>query len=320
MSYPWNIGDEVNASELNSKFDLSFGGDGSDGALAITTGTTDIDLGAVSVVELNYTSISITGTGKLTFSNPATHGTMIVLKSQGDVTLTSSETPMIDASGMGAAGGNKGTISNNVNEAGAIGYDGYCSLIKTNGAVAPTTSAVGTGGAIATTIAFIVNSFKYFNAWVGSGGSTGSTASSASGNWTPANTGGRGGGCLVIECAGAFNFTTASGISVNGKDGSDGVDGPGSYRNVAGGGGGAGGFFLALYNTLTANTGTVTIAGGIGGDNSTGTTSSNTVYGGGGGSSADIVGGDGSSSGSSGVTTGGTGSVGLSSVQENKVF
>ena len=80
----------------------SFGGTGVDGALTVASGTTTIDLLGKRIFVKQYTSISITGTGKVTFSNPHSNGTIILLKSQGDVTLTSSQAPMLDASGMGA--------------------------------------------------------------------------------------------------------------------------------------------------------------------------------------------------------------------------
>ena len=43
---------------------IKYGGDGSD-ALSISSGTTTVDLGGARVYILNYSSISITGTGKL---------------------------------------------------------------------------------------------------------------------------------------------------------------------------------------------------------------------------------------------------------------
>lgn len=94
---------------------MKFGGTGADGALVITSATTTINVGGANVFVLNYTSISITGTGKLAFSNPASNGTIVILKSQGDVTLTSSSAPMIDMSAMGAAGGLGGTATANSN-------------------------------------------------------------------------------------------------------------------------------------------------------------------------------------------------------------
>ena len=83
---------------------IKFGGTGADGALAITSGTTTIDLGGAQVFVKNYTSISITGTGALAFTNPHANGTTVILKSQGDVTITSSASAAIDVSSLGSAG------------------------------------------------------------------------------------------------------------------------------------------------------------------------------------------------------------------------
>ena len=80
-----------------------FGGDGSDGELVIASGTTTLDINSVAFYERNYTRISITGTGKLAFSNPNANGTIVVLRSTGDVTLTSSDSAVIDCSSLGAA-------------------------------------------------------------------------------------------------------------------------------------------------------------------------------------------------------------------------
>lgn len=86
---------------------LRFGGDGSDGALNVSSGTTNIDLGGVQVFIKNYSSISITGTGAVTFSNAHANGTIIIFKCKGDFTVTSSATWAIDALGLGAAFGRK---------------------------------------------------------------------------------------------------------------------------------------------------------------------------------------------------------------------
>jgi hypothetical protein len=183
----------VSPAKLATRFGsglFKFGGTGADGALAITSGATNIDCANAAVVVKNYTSISITGTGSLTFTNPHTNGTVIVLKSQGNITLTSSAAPMIDASGIGASGG--------------VGASYGGQTVKADG--------------------------------------------------------GRGGAALSIECGGAWNFTTTAGISVAGKNGIQNVGG----GAVGGGGGGGGGVFYGLYNTLTANTGTVIATGGSG--------------------------------------------------------
>src|SRR5689334_1727458 len=99
----WASGDQLNASDLNGNF--VNGGTGADGALSISSGTTTVSIASAAVFVKNYSRISLTGTGKLAFSNPNTNGTIIVLNCSGNCTLTSSSAPMVDASGMGAAGG-----------------------------------------------------------------------------------------------------------------------------------------------------------------------------------------------------------------------
>lgn len=92
--------------------ETGFGGTGADGALNITSGTTTLDFASANILTKNYSSISITGTGQLAFSNPASDGSMAELKSVSDVTITSSATPAIDLRLMGGtagAGANSGS-------------------------------------------------------------------------------------------------------------------------------------------------------------------------------------------------------------------
>lgn len=261
----------------------AFGGSGVDGALTISSGTTTLAMGAVSVFVKNYTSISITGTGALAFSGPSTTGTTIILKSQGDVTLTSSTSPLIDARGMGAAGGTGGTAVSGVSDGndGTSGNSAEGILDdnthnggkggggKTGGA---DNGAAGAAGTIYTNLYNYTNSLlriarKQVNICPGSGGAGGGSGRSiAGGNSGVGGNGGAGGGAVYIECAGAWNFT--GNINVSGLAGSNG-NAPAGTNNSHGaggaGGGGASGMFIALYNTLTANSGTITAAGGAGG-------------------------------------------------------
>jgi hypothetical protein len=227
--------------------DIKFGGTGADGALTITSGTTTIDCANALIVEKNYTSVSITGTGTLSFINPNTNGTTVILKSQGGVTLTSSSTPMIDLTLMGAAANTSAfSLIGRVPTA-VSGGAGGCSISTSGGA----------GGATAgvSPLPTAPTSF-YRSVLIGPG--------AGGGNGKNSNNGGAGGGALIVECGGAFNFTTTSGISVAGSTGA----------NTAGGasnsGGGGAGSVLVLYNVLTANTGTVTVTGGAAGTGGSG--------------------------------------------------
>lgn len=305
----------VNGYVVSSKG--SFGGDGSDGALTVTSGTTTIDLGGNSVVVKQYSSISITGTGKVNFTNPHANGTTIYLKSKGDITITSSTVPCLDASGMGAAGGTGGTGGTN-NANGTNGTDGSNPTrfildvdvhygTKGTGGGANPGGVGGTTGVIynTTTKPFYLIEFserfyrKTINVTPGAGGGGGGGGGSQIGDGAASHggnggNGGNGGAALIIECGGAWNFTTTGGISVAGANGANGTNTTGSNTDACsaggGGGGGAHGMCVAMYNTLTANTGTLTVTGGAGGTGGNKpTTAFDTVviaYGGAGGAGA----------------------------------
>ena len=297
----------VNGFVLSTKG--SFGGNGADGALTITSGTTTIDLEGAAFVVKNYTSISITSTGKLAFSNPHANGTTIILKSQGNVTITSTAT-CIDASGMGAVAGVSTVIATGdapTTLNGANGTNGTAAtLYRTNGGLGSTVGVAGAGGAVATQlppiISYSLNKYPYMLPGAGGAGGQSNKAGAGTGSATGA-AGGRGGAILIIECAGAWNFTTASGISVAGKNGSNGSSSLGTSTGVGGGGGGggAGGTCIVLYNTLTANSGTIVVSKGTGGTRSTaGTPDANSSGSGGGGGSLEAAGSNGSHGGSGG--------------------
>lgn len=262
-----------------------FGGDGSDGALTVSSGTTNIDLGNAAVVIKQYTSMSITGTGKVTFSNPHTDGTKIILRSQGDVTLTSSEAPMLDASGLGAQNGSSAELGFEVdtNFQAAVGDTG--STTNETGGVAGTQYTSGFNLELYTNSSDKLNSksIYFFPGAAGSDAGPG-TAGPGGGTAGTAGLGGAGGGALYIECGGAWDFTTASGISVAGADGTAGgdatdiIDSNDAATGGGGGGGGKGGTFIALYTELTANSGTVNISSGSGGDGGDGEAASGATY------------------------------------------
>jgi len=312
-----------------------FGGDGSDGALTVSSGTTNIDLGGAAVVVKQYTSISITGTGAVTFSNPHTNGTLIIIKSQGDVTLTSSTIPNLDASGMGGAAGTGGATSanasNQVNNPGTdattivANFQGDTSTSYGKGGAASAITG-GAGGTIfGNLFMYTLNDTTLTNRRVtiapGFGGGGGAGGQSQLNSTSAGGAGGRGGGGLVIQCGGALNFTSALGIDVSGKNGTAAANVSTSGQTGAGGGGGGGGsgMCLILYNTLTAASGTVNAKGGSGGKGGDVTTTtangsaSGTGGGGGGGgtyASAGGAGGNGSSgagNGSAGGSAAGSG-------------
>jgi hypothetical protein len=324
---PANDEGRVPKLESDGKLDsfftkVKFGGDGSDGALTISSGTTTIDLAGAKVLIKNYSSISITGTGKLAFSNPHANGSVIVIKSKGNVTLTSSQAPMIDCSGLGGTGGVAVNRSSAGVTNGNAGTDGQ-GLLELKTGAGGGGAGVGSGGAggsiltpitpyYATAFSYPAYQAKYPLLFVGGGGGSGMVATSGAGNGT-SGVGGRGGGCLVIECGGAINFTTSDGISVAGANGGDGVINS-SLVSVTGGGGGGGGCAFIFYNILTAVSGTIKVSGGTGGLYHESYNDSNRGGGGGGGYAGGSTGID---TGVDGATSGGAGGVGFSLITQN---
>lgn len=312
---------KINKSMIKTKF----GGTGADGALSVSSGNTNIDLGGVQYFEKNYSSISITGTGSITFINPHAKGTVIVLRCSGDVVLTSSATPMINASGCGASGASGVTRSASGSQTGGNGSDGTnFNYLLTKGAVYQTAGAIATLALQATIPSWIALIAKYPRLFVGGGGGSGGIYNNDAGTGnTTSGAGGRGGGCLIIECAGSWNFTTTNGISVAGQNGGAGTMGAGvADGGTGGGGGGGGGLFIGLYNVLVANSGTVNVAGGVGAVGVLiGTVNTNQNGAGGGGSATNAgVNGTNYSGTTPNTKTGGDGGAGLSFVGLNNEF
>jgi hypothetical protein len=298
--------DTDGTGDIVRKSFIKFGGSGADGALAITTGTTTIDLGGLAVVVKNYSSISITGDGKLAFSNPHASGTLVILRSKGDVTLTSSATPMIDLAGMGATAGTGGAVNGGNGTSGTvanylINSDLSAGLLGNGdtGTIPTNAGVVYTARNLYTTNLARFYMTKGYTITPGSGGGGGGGGQVSAGNGGGA--GGRGGGSLILECGGALNFTTANGISVAGSTGSVGSTATSVGGGGGGGGGGAGGHALIVYNELTSATGTVNISGGNGGNGGNGLgDGSGPRPGGQGGGGAGMVAGGGGNGGSGG--------------------
>lgn len=244
-----------------------FGGDGSDGALSITSGTTTVDITTLTVFTKNYASVSITGTGALAFSNPASTGTLINMRVSGDCTITSSATRAIDLRGVGSA---LVTMTDFI-------FDTTGTHSASNGTNGSSGSAGGAAGTIFDTITrtwywtdttdkLVRQGYaRFFIPGIG-GGTGGNGFSGAAGG-----AGGTGGGAMYVEVNGSLNFGASATIDISGNTGSNGAGGGGGSDNAAGGGsGGSVGQLFMLYNTLTANAGTVTKSGGGGGSGGTG--------------------------------------------------
>lgn len=277
---------DVDKSKLNG---ATFGGTGADGALNVTSGTTTIDLLTAKTVILNYTSVNISAGATLAFSNPNAAGTVIIIKSQGNVTVAGT----INASSLGSAGG----AANN--GAGGTGTPGTAVdptvLIlggtMTGGAGGFPVNAGGAGGIAPTSTYAYINTVyslsqrKAVTLVPGTGGGGGQSSSAGTNG-----AGGRGGGALYIECGSAWNFTGT--INTSGAAGSN-------ATQAGGGGGGGAGMLCVLYTTLTASSGTHTNNSGAGGSGGSG------GNGGGGGGGACAL-----NNGSVGATSSGAGTAG----------
>jgi len=315
MSYPWSAGDEITSSDLNKT--IKFGGKGTGGALTVAAGTTNIDAAGAKVVIKNYTTISISAGATLGLINPHANGTVLILKATGNVTIAGT----IDLKGDGAPGGIGGVSGN-----GSDGTNGFaiiddndhlggqgCNGYGDSGGL--TKSAGGTGGVILSnkalyTVAHTLLYKKSINIATGSGGGGGGSGSNAGLN-AGGNSGGagaHGGGAVLIECMGALDFSGT--IDVRGDDGSVGSGSDGdSHAGGGAGGGGASGMIVILYESLTANTGTLSTNGGTGGAGGNTINGNTGCSGGGGGAGAGCHGGAGGNGGNGGAS-GANGSVG----------
>lgn len=284
-------------SVTNQVKGIKFGGDGSDGALNVASGTTNLDAAGADILIKNYTSINIASGATLSVTNPGTNGTVLILRSQGDVTIEGT----IDLEGVGAAEQTNGKVIFDSSD--HFGADGGDQTSSGGGA-----QTGGAGGAV-----YSLNMLYNLTAdelhrrnlvlFTGSGGGQGGDAVGP----ISEGTGGRGGGALLLECGGAFDFDAGGEIILSGENGES-VASTGTRNGGGGGGGGSAGSMIALYNVLTDNSGTVTSKGGDGGaggdSNAVGSGSSTGGAGGGGGAgswqAAGGAGGDGGSSASNG--------------------
>ena len=268
---------------------FKFGGTCADGALTISSGTTTIDLGGAEVFTKNYSSISITGTGALAFTNPAATGAVIILKSCGDVTVTSTANPTIDLRNLGGSSG-AGGVLNTAGSAGTRGVNWIAGRVSGgNGGAFGSAGNFGAGGSGGSSAADAGSAggngsggatggsspeYAYWNsasasyllayARPGAGGAGGGSGNNGAAN---GGAGGRGAGGLYIEVKGSLNFSGV--INGNGSAGSNGIDT--MAVNSGAGGGGGGSAITIMYNTLTANTGTCSVSGGGGGSTTSGT-------------------------------------------------
>lgn len=277
---------------------FKFGGTGADGALTVSSGLTTIDLGSASVFIKNYSSIAITGTGAVTFSNPATTGTKIIFLVSGNVTLSSSVIPNIDASSTGSTGGTApgGT-------GGTVNVDVFDATVHA-GAASVAGVAYSSPGLFVRSVNDLYR--RYVNLSPGSGGGGGASGTGTGGG-VSTGVGGRGGGAFYMEVGGVFTDAVANGISTVGAAGA-----LGGGIKAGGGGGGAGGPCLVLYNVAGTVTGTCNDAGGAGGNGGASNGNGGSAAGGGGGGHVGGAGGTGSTDGANLCGGGGGGGANIS--------
>ncbi len=251
---------------------IETGSNGSDGALTITSGTTNIDVGGVAVFIKNYTSISITGTGALTFSNPHAGGTIVILKYNDGFVCTSSASPAIDVSSMGGAALTAGNTNCRKSGApasptGATGTVGGVGANYSNNPFSTLWIGCGSGGATGLAVGFGASNpgGPGGASSVTEDGSTGNNGSSTSSNSSGpvAGVGGRGGGGLVIIGDGAINFTGI--IWAKGANGGNHNLNGGTDSGVSGGSGGGGGSVAIIGDTITSMAGSIVVTAGSAG-------------------------------------------------------
>jgi len=243
---------------------LNLFGDGSDGFLDLSAGTTTID------VAKQYTAVVARGAAIITQTGGANSNGIPVIYAQNSVVLLG--TSIINWKGKSSAGGAGAVGTGAAGRAGGFGGGGGGGGGGTNAGgngggnarsfevpgsaqTAGGGSTLGGGGANGSPSLYPpspgLRAPMVFTSG-GTGGGGGGTGSVAGGN-----SGQAGGGGNVITAA----LAIAAGASID-ASGNDGT--AGSVPATGGGGGGGGGVIVLLYRSLF-NSGTVTVAGGNGG-------------------------------------------------------
>jgi hypothetical protein len=232
-----DAGTTIGGQGISTQASRLFGGTGADGALLVPAGTTTIDLNGAAYFVGNYTSIEISGTGQLVFGNPHDSGTVVILRSQGSVDITSTAVPAIDLRGVGAAP----------------------LQVYNPGNSWPRPSGTGVLGGPFSEFDFAPPEVRRdVRLAAGGSGADSQQRDGLAGQFVVVP-GGRGGGGLSVEVAGALDFSGV--IDASGMSG--GI--PTISNCGGGGGGGSAGRVVILYNTLVSNSGAIINEGGVGG-------------------------------------------------------
>lgn len=233
---------------LTQKF-ITNGGDGSDGILSVTSGTTTISSGGTVVGDyqiFQYSAITVSSGATLKFSS-AYQNKIIVVLCSGNATIAGT----VDVSGLGGLGG-------------ALSTDGQAGVRNWNRSNGKTNTSDVEG----TTVLGGNEIYNAFDFYVGNGSGGGGGVSD--GRYT-GGVGGNGGGSLILSVAGTLNISGATFLA-KGVAGTNATNetqyNNGFYYDPATGGGGGGGgtvwIFAKAFATTTADY-TITCTGGLGG-------------------------------------------------------
>lgn len=263
----------------NTAIGVGLFGDGSDGAVSLSSGTTTLSrtmyyssltLTSTATIDANGFKIYVNGTlslaGTSTIERIPNNGTAGAGQTNGNggaaITENDVGPGLIGQAGaIGATGGLGGAGGNAGNNAGsAIGYGGAGGASGSAGS-----GAAGTAGTYTNVPERVIRQdhifeLAYKNGGQGGAGGAGGSAS-ALGNGGGGGGGGSGGGVLIIF-AKTFNNASSVGLKCVGGNGAAGGNAPsGNSTGGGGGGGGGGGHIYVVCNTLTA-AGTLNVTGG----------------------------------------------------------
>lgn len=262
---------------------LSFGGDGSDGDVTISSNTdisgetkqyNNLTINAGVTLTAKNSIIGVKGTltvnGTITANAGGGAGGTCPLCSGSDGTEQGTAGIVGDVTGCGGSGGGGGGArswnGSTENASGSLG--GACQ--QSGGAAGSSGGVGGTGNAVGAT--YLVSAKAWYRGdyliglGKGAGGGGGSAAKLNTNGDCTGGTGGVGGGWLYIE-AKHVTVVAAGIISANGANGNNGSvsGGDASGGPAAGGGGGGGGGVLVIRYSTYSNSGTVQANGGTGG-------------------------------------------------------
>lgn len=256
---------------------IEYYGDGSDGVVALSSGTTTLNR------TMFYSSLTLSGTAVINTNGFAIHvkttcsisGTAVIQNNGGNgtaaVTNTSPGTGGTAAPGLDHGTGQSGATGGIA----ASGIGGSVSAWSGYGGAGGVGGAGGTRSSVASGTAGTVGAYTYYPERiirrdhlmnfsyknVGQAGSAGGAGKDNSGG----DGGGSGaGGGAVLIFAKTFINTSSLGVSAKGGNGGAGGNAAASNNSGGGGGGGGGGGFIYIVG-YDVTLGTVSVAGGTGG-------------------------------------------------------